>query len=610
MASSESKTKFLKISALLGGDEGFEETKELFQFMISSINDHQDGWLDDILVDTKILYKVENSECNELSSVQAYMKTREEFSGDINVVIGPMCSAGAIATGWLTSYDDVAQVTHVASSSRLSDKKEFPWMSRLVSPDDERGEVGAMVALLRGFEWDRVSIISTDSAYANNYVNELKRLWVNYDIATSQIVTLNEDGSLNKDSVYMALEKIPVNDPTTNSKIIVLVAYIDEAYSILEIAQQTQFQEDTIWVASSTWCDLLPQDFNDSFPDIPGYIGITPYRNRDEFYSDFLERFQSWQYQNNRDTWEDFPSYYAEYLVDAVQSVARTFSLLPFDSWDNTSEVVNMLRNQSFEGISGHVSFTNEGDRENPIFSLYNMQRNEDTWQLEWVQVGEVGTQIGSSYFDLEVMCFAAQGCNQTKLPSDKYPIPPEGIEIWVIFVIVIFSLLLFLLYFRLRQSQKKKRALKMSMTDLQTRIATMQKIDNELLSIDDKVESARLRRAQLFREREELQEKPDTWSDSKKILIEVLPHEEQYWKVNKKLQESMNDAYISKLWRVQNISLWTYYSFHKDRLSMNGIPHNEKSVWHGTSSVDPAIIYNDKQDGFMMQYSRSGFWG
>jgi len=79
---------------------------------------------------------------------------------------------------------------------------------------------------------------------------------------------------------------------------------------------------------------------------------------------------------------------------------------------------------------------------------------------------------------------------------------------------------------------------------------------------------------------------------------------------VTDRLQDTMSDAHVSKLWRIQNKSLWSYYSFHKDRLSMNGIDHNEQSVWHGTSNLDPAAIYNDRQDGFMMQFSSDGFWG
>merc|ERR1711906_96294 len=40
------------------------------------------------------------------------------------------------------------------------------------------------------------------------------------------------------------------------------------------------------------------------------------------------------------------------------------------------------------------------------------------------------------------------------------------------------------------------------------------------------------------------------------------------------------------------------------------GIDKNEGSVWLGTTNLDPEVIYNDKQDGFMMQFSQKGYWG
>ena len=107
-----------------------------------------------------------------------------------------------------------------------------------------------------------------------------------------------------------------------------------------------------------------------------------------------------------------------------------------------------------------------------------------------------------------------------------------------------------------------------------------------------------------------QMQEKPDTWSDCDDILVEVPPDEDQYWQVAERLQETMDDAHISKLWRIQNTLLWGYYSFQKIRLSHNNVKHNERSVWHGTSKTDPADIYNGKQDGFMTQFSKEGYWG
>eukprot|EP00549_Striatella_unipunctata_P001657 CAMPEP_0118695856 /NCGR_PEP_ID=MMETSP0800-20121206/13464_1 /TAXON_ID=210618 ORGANISM="Striatella unipunctata, Strain CCMP2910" /NCGR_SAMPLE_ID=MMETSP0800 /ASSEMBLY_ACC=CAM_ASM_000638 /LENGTH=310 /DNA_ID=CAMNT_0006594785 /DNA_START=239 /DNA_END=1168 /DNA_ORIENTATION=+ len=108
------------------------------------------------------------------------------------------------------------------------------------------------------------------------------------------------------------------------------------------------------------------------------------------------------------------------------------------------------------------------------------------------------------------------------------------------------------------------------------------------------------------------LQEKPDWWTEGTDTLVEVESTEEQYWWVLDKMRESMaQNTHISKLWRIQNSRLWAYYLFHKDeRLSRNEVDPNEQYVWHGTSHTDPAVIYNDRLDGFMMQTASRGFWG
>ena len=84
-------------------------------------------------------------------------------------------------------------------------------------------------------------------------------------------------------------------------------------------------------------------------------------------------------------------------------------------------------------------------------------------------------------------------------------------------------------------------------------------------------------------------------------MLVELEPDDVQYWDVSDQLQAAMGDAWISRLWRVQNKALWNFFSFHKSRLAQNNLPENELQVWHGTGGLDPAMVYNDTQDGFMM---------
>jgi len=270
-----------------------------------------------------------------------------------------------------------------------------------------------------------------------------------------------------------------------------------------------------------------------------------------------------------------------------------------------------------FEGVSGRVRFTANGDRENPQFSIFNYKlwnagetMGETT---SWVDVGSVGSEIGSAAIDIREVCFADVGCGLNSAPNDSYPVPdpiPNKLARWVPTVISIIAVLLVGVTFRYILVARKKKELASQMTAIQKKMEAMKNIDTELMDIGQIVEEAKKRQASLITKRAALQDTPSTWSDSLETLVPISPEDEEYWSVFTKMRETLPNVHISSLWRVQNSSLWSYYSFHKDRLEMNNIPSNERRVWHGTSSLDPSVVYNDQMDGFMMQFAAEGLWG
>jgi hypothetical protein len=476
--------------------------------------------------------------------------------------------------------------------------------------------------MLRMFGWDRVSIISTDTQFAKDLSTDFQRLWVGEhsdasgvwegELQYSHTVIIDANGTVNTDSVRQGLAGMPT-DPASKSRVVILNAHNQHGYPILKIAQEMNFQPDTIWVGA--WGDRLPLDGDLSWlrsnRSSPGYLSITPFRNRNEHYVNYLRRLQNAQRAEGRQPWDKLPDYAAEYMVDSIVSIARALSSLPTTLRRSGSNVTSRLRNLTFEGVGGKVSFTEEGDRRDPRYTIFNMQRDYNG-EAVWVSVGEVGVDVGSAFLPAGIgsICWASSGCGLDAPPSDQYPVPKEKVAIWIpILISGIAVLLLFVTgkYFRTR---RKKTALKSSMTEMRKKMEAMKNIDNELLDIDKQVEEAKRKQASLILKRSELQEKPDTWSDSTDRLVAVPPEDGEYWTIDARLKATMPDAHISKLWRVQNTSLWTYYSFHRDRLTMHNISHNERSVWHGTSTLDPAVIYDDQLDGFMMQFAAKGFWG
>ena len=136
--------------------------------------------------------------------------------------------------------------------------------------------------------------------------------------------------------------------------------------------------------------------------------------------------------------------------------------------------------------------------------------------------------------------------------------------------------------------------------------------------------------------------------------LVTVPQNSAEYWDVHDELtrtpdarfqqtngQQSdlrgMHDAWITKLERIQNTDLYANFDTMKDKLKRTNENRESEEVvackctrnphhslisrdvasdtlivfpGHGTGNFDAANIYEDKQDGFMMQFASPGQWG
>ncbi|KAG7367790.1 WWE domain containing protein [Nitzschia inconspicua] len=108
----------------------------------------------------------------------------------------------------------------------------------------------------------------------------------------------------------------------------------------------------------------------------------------------------------------------------------------------------------------------------------------------------------------------------------------------------------------------------------------------------------------------------PSNWTFKTKSCdceLVSVPISSEEWKfVDEKLRGSISNAKLKEVQRVQNIPLWKYFEFQKERLaakSGSGTA-NVQFVWHGTRTTHPSLICTDTHDGFMMQRSRQGSWG
>ncbi len=599
----------VQILALL--DSTWQWGPGLFNLTMSLLQNHDDGWHDDILNDgTKMDWSFRIENCDGTMALRQYWDFRTTNSGiPPHGVIGCRCSSSAISVASVAGLEGVPQISPESVALELSDHEKFPFFGRVRSTDG----VKAFIAMLRGFGWQRVSLLQTDDVYAIDFSSTFQQDWIGShedesgewkgEIGYSTTISLDGNGLIDEDSARKALDGVPTDDPSKNSRVILLIAQPHQAFPILRLAKELDFQRDTVWVGPSAWAGWHPIDGDSSWiSQQPGYLGFTPYRNRDRHYREFFDLFNEERVSNGLERLDEMPDFASEHVVDAILALTMGLSAVSPENRRNGTEIMSKIIGLEFDGVSGPVSFTPEGDRKDAVYSIFNFYADD------WKNVGTVGSKVGSAVIDLDAVCFVGLDCGV--VPSDTYPIPPSRLPRWVTVVVSIIAVVLVAVLLRYFCLVKENKKLENQMTEMEKKVAAISAIDNELVDIDKLFEAAKERQANLIKERGKLQGTPATWSSSDDILVPVPPVDGQYWKVFDKMRETIPNVHISELWRIQSHDLWSYYSFHRDRLEKNQIEVNERRVWHGTRALEPSVIYNDKMDGFMMQFAAQGYWG
>ncbi len=103
----------------------------------------------------------------------------------------------------------------------------------------------------------------------------------------------------------------------------------------------------------------------------------------------------------------------------------------------------------------------------------------------------------------------------------------------------------------------------------------------------------------------------PKEWSEQTDYLkLDILPKtSNEYYIVELLFKNTMSNREIKSIIRIQNTELWKNYCFAKYQLKKKG-NDEEKLLFHGTSSNDPKLIYEGKEEGFDLRFALDGMWG
>ena len=343
-----------------------------------------------------------------------------------------------------------------------SDKSDFPNLSRLVSPDDHRGQVGALVQTMALFDWQTAMIINTDTTYAKDLTTSFLANW-DGEAPYVATVKLNSDGTVSEKSMNSALSEAPQphNDPENNSKVVLLLGHDQHVFPIMDKARS--YFGETIFVGPQAWAGRTPSDEDNlRFAKNHGCLGVVPYRNRDfspfSPYQKFLslggDRLTPILTPNGI-----LPDYAAEYTVDSIIAMAMALARTPVDLRRDGARITQEVRSLEFNGVSGYVGFTNEGDRKNPQFSILNCQNIDENGGMEWVNVGRTGVDPGSAKFapgGIQEVCFTGEKCGLDSAPEELPPLPLEPHVIWVPILIVLLVTVFGVVFYSYRRKKNQ----------------------------------------------------------------------------------------------------------------------------------------------------------
>ena len=99
----------------------------------------------------------------------------------------------------------------------------------------------------------------------------------------------------------------------------------------------------------------------------------------------------------------------------------------------------------------------------------------------------------------------------------------------------------------------------------------------------------------------------PDHWDvqDGNVLMVKIAAHSIEYQRIANAFRETMPNAAIAGIERVQNLHLWRKYAREKQAMSND----REVHLFHGTQGTDPKVIYEG--NGIDFRYSSSSnMWG
>eukprot|EP00736_Rhodelphis_marinus_P003901 Rmarinus@m.24115 len=373
--------------ALARGSDSYEKYAQGAEFAsnlsIQMINNRTFDPPFDIFVNTPltldiIAHPTHDSEEEAIYSILALS------SNNVIAVIGDLNSRITEVCAYVSNSKLLPMVGPIASSPAFSNKDDFEMFSRVIPSDDL--QVSVLCKLFEELSWTQVAIIWGDESYGNNFAESFLETSVGFDIS----VIFQRSFSIYEDDHTAVLTELW----ESGSSIVLIASQSKHVRKLLVQASELRFDTRPMeWVATDAWAGQSV--FSTSNAEelaivtsmLAGSVGINIFY--DEVGEPYKIMNEVWKgsspdddYYSLVDISVDIP-YYAAYTVDAVLAVAHALK----DMYTNNNDFsdpnvfIDAIRNVTFNGLSGHVSLDEYGDRIG-TYNLYYVNPGNSSFSL------------------------------------------------------------------------------------------------------------------------------------------------------------------------------------------------------------------------------------
>eukprot|EP01084_Bolivina_argentea_P101144 181393_1 len=316
----------------------------------------------------------------------------------IPIIVGCPWSSHSVITAAAFATNQIGQISSGSTSTALSDTATYPTFFRTI-PDD-RLQALAIIKLCKKLNFNRIGIAYVNDnfgVYLVAVIRQYIELFYGYDtIAIDTQISYERNVPSSYNIVAEHIKK-------RNIFVTVLITHSGELFDIFNVFKNYSIDSyPYYYIGTSGWFDesIISENLTNF---VEGYIGITPggkteyfnYIKNKLFYNNNLNTsIQINKYIN--DVWNEwylidknltynnaFPGIYSGFGYDTVYAIAialqqyhNKYNNTVLNETINYQQLINELKNVSFIGATGNVSFDDYNDRLQGLLFIGNVDIN------------------------------------------------------------------------------------------------------------------------------------------------------------------------------------------------------------------------------------------